>query len=239
MLTRQSGARHAAPPDCSSRQQGGGEDIENSPQALHTQVMRNAYIIAQSQLLQLAKQMEYDADISEWESEVHEKMHEFWDQTRHNVDEFCARMRYVHLHLPTGHSRMINRALLPMLLSRRARIKLKLPLLFEPRQFRSRRQERCQVSTRRAQKTMQIRSTQVWMLMACRICYVRPVQKALMRKNRGDPLLRPLPYRPSRQAWASSRSARLDLRYAVLKSPSRENQCMSKTRRLQNSVRAF
>lgn len=64
-----------------------------SPQVMHAQILRNAYIVAQSQLLQLAKQMEYDVDISEWEDEMQEKMQEFWEQTRRNVDEFCARMR--------------------------------------------------------------------------------------------------------------------------------------------------
>ena len=66
-----------------------------SPQALHHQIMRNAYIVAQSQLLQLAKQMEYDVDLSDWEDEAQEKMQEFWEQTKHNVIEFCSRMRYV------------------------------------------------------------------------------------------------------------------------------------------------
>ncbi|WFC94899.1 hypothetical protein MBRA1_001537 [Malassezia brasiliensis] len=61
----------------------------------HRQVMRNAYIIAQSQLLQLAKQMEFDVDLTPWENEADEKMAEFWQQTNENVDEFCARMRYV------------------------------------------------------------------------------------------------------------------------------------------------
>lgn len=42
--------------------------------------MRNAYVVAQSQLLQLAKQMEFDADLSIWEEEASEKMQEFWDQ---------------------------------------------------------------------------------------------------------------------------------------------------------------
>jgi hypothetical protein len=64
-----------------------------SPQALHHQIMRNAYIVAQSQLLQLAKQMEYDVDLSDWEDEAQEKMQEFWEQTKHNVIEFCSRMR--------------------------------------------------------------------------------------------------------------------------------------------------
>lgn len=64
-----------------------------SPHVMHSQILRNAYIVAQSQLLQLAKQMEYDVDISEWEDEMLEKMQEFWAQTRQNVDEFCARMR--------------------------------------------------------------------------------------------------------------------------------------------------
>lgn len=57
--------------------------------------MQNAYIIAQSQLLQLAKQMEFDVDLTPWENEADEKMAEFWQQTNENVDEFCARMRYV------------------------------------------------------------------------------------------------------------------------------------------------
>ena len=57
--------------------------------------MRNAYVVAQSQLLQLAKQMEFDADLSIWEEEASEKMQEFWEQTKHNVIEFCSRMRYV------------------------------------------------------------------------------------------------------------------------------------------------
>ena len=60
---------------------------------MHAQILRNAYIVAQSQLLQLAKQMEYDVDISEWEDEMQEKMQEFWEQTRQHVEEFCARMR--------------------------------------------------------------------------------------------------------------------------------------------------
>lgn len=63
--------------------------------AWHRQVMRNAYIIAQSQLLQLAKQMEFDVDLTPWENEADEKMAEFWQQTNENVDEFCARMRNV------------------------------------------------------------------------------------------------------------------------------------------------
>ncbi|WFD18802.1 hypothetical protein MCAP1_001013 [Malassezia caprae] len=57
--------------------------------------MRNAYVVAQSQLLQLAKQMEFDADLSVWEEEASEKMQEFWDQSRQNVSDFCARVQYV------------------------------------------------------------------------------------------------------------------------------------------------
>ncbi|SHO76920.1 Hypothetical protein MSYG_1259 [Malassezia sympodialis ATCC 42132] len=63
-----------------------------SPQMLHHQIMRNAYVVAQSQLLQLAKQMEFDADLSIWEEEASEKMQEFWDQSRQNVSDFCARV---------------------------------------------------------------------------------------------------------------------------------------------------
>ncbi|WFD22391.1 hypothetical protein MEQU1_001061 [Malassezia equina] len=57
--------------------------------------MRNAYVVAQSQLLQLAKQMEFDADLSVWEEEASEKMQEFWEQSHQNVSEFCARVQYV------------------------------------------------------------------------------------------------------------------------------------------------
>ena len=66
-----------------------------SPEALHHQIMRNAYVVAQSQLLQLAKQMEFDVDLSPWEEEAHDKMQEFWDQMRQNVEAFCARVQYV------------------------------------------------------------------------------------------------------------------------------------------------
>ncbi|WFD32338.1 hypothetical protein MSPP1_003383 [Malassezia sp. CBS 17886] len=58
----------------------------------HAQVVRNAYVIAQSQLLQLAKQMEFDVDVSMWEEEVDERMMEFWQQSTENVDNFCARI---------------------------------------------------------------------------------------------------------------------------------------------------
>ena len=54
--------------------------------------MRNAFIIAQSQLLQLAKQMEFDADTSRWEDDVEETMREFWQQAAENIDTYCARM---------------------------------------------------------------------------------------------------------------------------------------------------
>lgn len=56
------------------------------------QVVRNAFIIAQSQLLQLAKQMEFDADTSRWEDDVEETMREFWQQAAENIDTYCARM---------------------------------------------------------------------------------------------------------------------------------------------------
>ncbi|PKI85655.1 hypothetical protein MVES1_000296 [Malassezia vespertilionis] len=59
---------------------------------VHQQVVRNAYIIAESQLLLLAKQLEFDVDVSVWAEEVDEKMAEFWEQTSENVDVFCARM---------------------------------------------------------------------------------------------------------------------------------------------------
>ncbi|WFC98886.1 hypothetical protein MYAM1_001619 [Malassezia yamatoensis] len=71
------------------------QETENVHATRHRQVLLNAYIIAQSQLLQLAKQMEFDADISIWENDTEEKMQEFWQQTRENVDEFCSRMQYV------------------------------------------------------------------------------------------------------------------------------------------------
>lgn len=57
------------------------------------QVIRNAYVIAQSQLLQLAKQMEFDSDLSIWEEELEDNMRDFWQQTNENVDAFCERMR--------------------------------------------------------------------------------------------------------------------------------------------------
>lgn len=57
------------------------------------QVVRNAYIIAQSQLLQLAKQMEFDVDLAAWEDEVEEKMAEFWEQTNAQVDVFFEKVR--------------------------------------------------------------------------------------------------------------------------------------------------
>ena len=57
------------------------------------QVIRNAYVIAQSQLLQLAKQMEFDSDLSIWEEELEDNMRDFWQQTSENVDAFCERMR--------------------------------------------------------------------------------------------------------------------------------------------------
>jgi len=66
-----------------------------SCQVLHHQIMRNAYVVAQSQLLQLAKQMEFDADLSVWEEEASEKMQELWEQSRQNVSDFCARVQYV------------------------------------------------------------------------------------------------------------------------------------------------
>ncbi|WFD42976.1 hypothetical protein MPSI1_001627 [Malassezia psittaci] len=68
------------------------QQAENVHATQHRQVLLNAYIIAQSQLLQLAKQMEFDADLSVWENDTEEKMQEFWQQTRENVDEFCSRM---------------------------------------------------------------------------------------------------------------------------------------------------
>ncbi|WFD35000.1 hypothetical protein MCUN1_001846 [Malassezia cuniculi] len=57
------------------------------------QVIRNAYIVAQSQLLQLAKQMEFDADTSLWEDDAEETMREFWQQASDNIDTYCTRIR--------------------------------------------------------------------------------------------------------------------------------------------------
>lgn len=64
-------------------------------EALHRQIMLNAYVVAQSQLLQLAKQMEFDVDLSPWEEEVHERMTDFWEQSRDSVQQFRDRVRYV------------------------------------------------------------------------------------------------------------------------------------------------
>ena len=88
MLARRGAAAQGASRTLSTQHKDAAE-----PQFMHAQILRNAYIVAQSQLLQLAKQMEYDVDISEWEDEMQEKMQEFWEQTRQHVDEFCARMR--------------------------------------------------------------------------------------------------------------------------------------------------
>ena len=88
MLARRGAAAQGASRALSTQHKDAAE-----PQFMHAQILRNAYIVAQSQLLQLAKQMEYDVDISEWEDEMQEKMQEFWEQTRQHVDEFCARMR--------------------------------------------------------------------------------------------------------------------------------------------------
>lgn len=56
--------------------------------------MRNAYIIAQSQLLQLAKQMEYDTDVTAWEDGWDENLGEFWKELAKNSyqsrDEFLS-----------------------------------------------------------------------------------------------------------------------------------------------------
>lgn len=85
-----------------------------SPPMLQHQIIRNAYVVAQSQLLQLAKQMEFDADLSVWEEESSEKMQEFWDQSRQSVADFCARVQYVDSanvqlqHGPAAESRSRN-----------------------------------------------------------------------------------------------------------------------------------
>ena len=59
------------------------------------QVVRNAFVIAQSQLLQLAKQLEFDADTSLWVDDAEETMREFWQQVTDNIDAYCERMRCV------------------------------------------------------------------------------------------------------------------------------------------------
>lgn len=94
MPPRKKGAVRAAAARREAKKPSGKQDGDVYA-ARHQQVTRNAYIIAQSQLLQLAKQMEFDVDLTPWENEVDERMSEFWQQTNENVDEFCARMRYV------------------------------------------------------------------------------------------------------------------------------------------------
>ena len=42
--------------------------------AANMQICRNSYMMAVSQLLQLVKQMEYDASLSDWEAEVDERV---------------------------------------------------------------------------------------------------------------------------------------------------------------------
>ncbi|WFD26222.1 hypothetical protein MNAN1_001199 [Malassezia nana] len=75
---------------------------------LHHQIIRNAYVVAQSQLLQLAKQMEFDADLSMWEEESSEKMQEFWDQSRQSVADFCARVHSSMDPLPSLAAEMVK-----------------------------------------------------------------------------------------------------------------------------------